>query len=180
MKRVTRPRGGRTHFYADENVDAALVGFMRTQGYRIDSAVELGLSPRDDRFHLQEAKRRKALLLTNDTDFLNDREFPFNNLHDTAIVVMRTDEKAPRMTRGYMLFALLDHVAPSGNHNLHGLKIELRGPVMALRAQRDGAVRSYLFDLSKPFRDGKFVDKNEEQPEMAVRRKRRKPRPGSR
>jgi len=81
---------GKTRFYADENVELDLVDYFQSRGYRVESAHKLGLLSRDDHFHLQEAKRRKVVLLTRDVDFLNHREFPFRDLKNAAIVIMRT------------------------------------------------------------------------------------------
>jgi len=41
----------------------------------IDYAVEHGFTSRGDTFHFQEARRMKAVFLTEDTDFLDNIEF---------------------------------------------------------------------------------------------------------
>lgn len=144
----------RAKFYADENIEAFLVDHLRSQGLKIDSAVELGFQSRDDRFHLQEARRRKSVLLTRDTDFLDDRRFPYHNLRDTAVVVLRTELGAPTaLDFGYALVVLLDHITPSGRRNLTGLKVEIKGPRMIFHARVDGKVKRDEVDISKPIVD---------------------------
>jgi len=142
---------GKARFYADENVEQILIDHVRESGYKIDSANELGFHPRDDTFHLQEAKRRKCILLTRDKDFLVHNRFPFHHLNDTAIVVLRTDfGGSADLNYGYMLVSLFDEIASSGNANLHGLKIELRGTRIKFHAQIGGAIRVDEVDISKP------------------------------
>ncbi len=141
----------KTEFYADENIEAYLIQHLRNQGLNIDSAVELGFQSRDDQFHLQEARRRKSVVLTRDVDFLDDRRFPYHILHNTAVVVLRT-ELGPRATLdfGYALVGLLDHIATSGRKNLAGLKQEIKGPCMILHARVGGKVKQDEVDISKP------------------------------
>jgi predicted nuclease of predicted toxin-antitoxin system len=79
---------GKARFYADENVEAYLVKHIRNSGIRVEYANELGFNPRDDLFHLQEARRRKCILLTRDLDYLDHREFSFDLLKDTAVVIL--------------------------------------------------------------------------------------------
>jgi predicted nuclease of predicted toxin-antitoxin system len=148
LKEMTSPRA---RFYADENIGRELVDYIRGQGFRVEYAPELGLSPRDDSFHLQEATRRKCILLSNDADFLDHRRFPFDRLKNTAIVVIRTEPKSEVPANyGYALLCLLKEVAPSGRRNLYGLKIEIRGPRMIFYAHVDGEIRQDEVDISKP------------------------------
>ena len=144
---------GKARFYADENLELDVVEFLRERKIHIDSAVELGLAPRDDVFHLHEARRRKAVLLTRDQDFLDDRVFPFLELKETAIVVLRSENSIGTVAKaaelGYMLLCLLHEIAPSGLRNLSGLKIELRGPRMIIRGEKSGRIRTQVVDISK-------------------------------
>lgn len=147
-------RYGRVRFYVDENVESYLIEHIRHQGFRVISALELGLFPRDDKFHLQEARRRGCILLTRDTDFLNDTTFPFHYLKKAGIVVLRTDNTSgDGMNFGYALVCLLEEIGASGNQNLHGLKIEIKGPKMIVRAQTRGQVREDVVDISGPLND---------------------------
>jgi predicted nuclease of predicted toxin-antitoxin system len=102
-------------FYADENIDIALVRYLRhDHSANIQSAVELGLSGRDDSFHFQEARRRNRFLLTHDKDFLNHSLFPFQGL--TGVVILDTPSV------GYSAYWLYEHILPSGK-NIVGTKI---------------------------------------------------------
>ncbi|HSF30681.1 MAG TPA: DUF5615 family PIN-like protein [Candidatus Tectomicrobia bacterium] len=141
----------KARFYADENIEARLIQHLRSQGVKIDSAVELGFQSRDDSFHLHEACRRKSVLPTRDVDFLDDREFPYYVLRDTAVIVLRTD-LGTRVTLdfGYVLVGLLDYIAPSGRKNLAGLKVAIKGPRIIFRARVDGKVKRDEVDISKP------------------------------
>lgn len=124
--------------------------YIRDEGYRVDYATELGYNGRDDSFHLQEAKRRKAVLLSKDLDFLNHKTFPFHILNDTAIVVIAREQKgAHDINFGFLLVNLFKHVASSGNKNLHGLKIELRGSKAIIHARIKGEIRTDEFDISR-------------------------------
>lgn len=139
---------GKTRFYADENIEEYLVQYIRHEGYRVDYAIELGYSGRDDSFHLQEAKHRKAVLLSRDLDFLNHKTFPFHILNDTAIVVIAREQKgAYDINFGFVLVNLFTHVTPSGNKNLYGLKIELRGSKAIFYARIKGKIRTDEFDI---------------------------------
>ncbi len=141
----------KTKFYADENIEAHLIEHLRNQGLNIDSAVELGFQSRDDQFHLQEARRRKSVLLTRDVDFLDDRKFPYHILHDTAVVVLRTElGTGATLYFGYALVGVIDHIATSGRKNLAGLKLEIKGPRIILHAHVDGKVKRDEVDISKP------------------------------
>ncbi len=118
---------GKVRFYADENIEAYLVDHIRNSGYKVEYGNDLGFNPRDDQFHFQEARRRKCILLTRDDDFLDHKKFPFSNLKDTAIVVLRSEVRGrANLNFGYMLVSLFDDIAASGNKNLYGLKLNSR------------------------------------------------------
>lgn len=151
----------RARFYADENVEQDLILYIRNQGFRVESAQELGLCPRDDAFHLQEAARRKCILLTRDADFLDHRRFPFHKLRNTAVIVIRTEPNCKnRLHYGCALVCLLDEVALSGNANLHGLKIEIRGARMVFHAEIDGEIQRDEVDILKPLPTRSLFEKS--------------------
>jgi predicted nuclease of predicted toxin-antitoxin system len=144
----------KARLYADENIEASLVQHLRNQDVAVDYAAELGFSPRDDGFHFQEARRRKAILLTKDIDFLDNNRFPYRNMKDTAIVVLRTEKGyTATLDFGYALVALLDHVVASGRKNLAGLKMEIKGPRIIFHALINGKVKHDEIDISKGFKD---------------------------
>ena len=141
---------GKARFYADENIESYLVEHIRKNGFKVESANEIGFSPRDDQFHLQEARRRKCILLTRDDDFLDNKKFPFSNLKDTAVIVLRTETRSQaNLNFGYMLVSLFDEIGASGNKNLYGLKVELKGPRIIFHANVDGKIKTDVIDISK-------------------------------
>lgn len=137
----------RTKFYADENVEQALVDYLRDNGFHVDFAIELGLTPRDDQFHLQEARRRKAVLLTRDTDFLDNTKFSFDHLKGSAVVVLSTPDTSPEF--GWALLNILHDIAKSGTRNLAGLKIEISGRFTKVQARIKGRIVNDVVDFSK-------------------------------
>jgi predicted nuclease of predicted toxin-antitoxin system len=140
--------------YADESIEANLVRHLRSQGVAVDYAVDLGFNPRDDEFHFQEARRRKAILLSKDIDFLDNNRFPYCNMKDTAIVILRTEKGyTATLDFGYALVALLDYIVASGRRNLAGLKMEIKGPRIIFHALTKGKVRHDEIDISKGFKD---------------------------
>lgn len=54
----------KARIYADADIEAVLVEFLRGQGVNIVSAHECGYESRDDRFQLAGATRQKRFLLT--------------------------------------------------------------------------------------------------------------------
>jgi Domain of unknown function (DUF5615) len=148
---------GKCRFYADENIEPQLVELLRDEGFRVDTAAQLGFAPRDDKFHLQEAKRRKALLLTRDNDFLDHQRFPFSVLNDTGIIFVRTAPGAPADTFRASLAALVD-LGYSGNHNLHGTKVEIAGPILTFHARIGGRIMTDKADIRVPGEQELFAD----------------------
>jgi len=101
---------GRIKFYADENVDSALIKALK-HFYKVNikTALELGCSGRDDNFHFNEAKRLERFLLTTDMDFLDHRKFPFKQTF--GVVVLNGIKNSRDL--GYMSWWLTEHVVPS-------------------------------------------------------------------
>jgi hypothetical protein len=85
-KKKQSPLLGKINFYADENVDIALLEHLRAD-YKVNitTALEDGFLGRDDDFHYKEAKRQKRFLLTCDKDFLNHTQFSFNQMMGVVI-----------------------------------------------------------------------------------------------
>lgn len=151
---------GKTRFYADENIQSWLVGYLRSKGFHVEYAIELGFNPRDDEFHLQEAKRRKCILLTKDKDFLDHGRFPFQDLKDTAIIVLETDESVEqKYIYGYMILSLIGEVGYSGNRNINGLKIELIGSKVKLHSRYKGQIKTDEYDTSNYDGDRELFEK---------------------
>jgi predicted nuclease of predicted toxin-antitoxin system len=146
--------------YADENVESFLVAHLRNQGLDVEHATELGYKPRDDQFHLQEARRRNAVLITRDLDFLDNRKFPFFNLRDTAIIVFRTETNQLNLNVGYALVALLDWIAKGRITPIFGLKIEIKGPRFIFHAEIDGQIKRDELDISKKITTRRLFNNN--------------------
>ena len=58
------------NFYADENIESAIIDGLRRRGITIQSVQEAGKSGLPDETQLQYAKSIGAILITRDTDFL--------------------------------------------------------------------------------------------------------------
>jgi predicted nuclease of predicted toxin-antitoxin system len=56
--------------YADENIEEAIIQGLRRRGIDVVSARDEGFIGKDDDFHLRQAKRIGAIVLTHDVDFL--------------------------------------------------------------------------------------------------------------
>jgi hypothetical protein len=117
---------GRVKFYADENIDIALVRHLRTKiKVNITSALELGFGGRGDSFHFQEAKRSKRFLLTCDKDFLNNIKFPLN--HCFGVVILDIPQRFPGV--GWMVVWLKEYIIGSSKQ-IYGTKIVLHEKTM--------------------------------------------------
>ncbi|NQT04001.1 MAG: DUF5615 family PIN-like protein [Planctomycetes bacterium] len=151
----------KTRFYADENIPTNVIEYLRHHGFHVDSAIDLGYSSRDDKFQLQEARRRKSVLLTRDKDFMDHKRFPFHNLKDTAVVILRTLEKSGKSINfGFMLSGLIDQIGISGNKNINGLKIELLGPRIKFHARLKGAIKTDEIDISQEIEDRNLFEEH--------------------
>lgn len=139
---------GKCKFYADENIEEYLIDYLRDRGYKVVSARELGFNGREDKFHLQQARKEKAVLLTKDDDYLDDSMFPYSQLKDTAIIVFSTKDSSGSIDFGYALNNLLSEIGSSGNKNIYGLKLELKGPKIVFHARVRGRVRTDTVDFS--------------------------------
>jgi predicted nuclease of predicted toxin-antitoxin system len=147
----TNKASGRARFYLDHNVEASIAELLRYRGFHVEVASELGFEKKSDRSHLQAAKRRGAVLVTRDKDYLDDRVFPFHDLKDAAIVVLRTEASAGLAPFGYMLLSLVEEIGRTSNGTLFGMKIELAGSVVVLRARVAGRIETERYDISQPY-----------------------------
>lgn len=76
--------------YADEDIEEAIVEFLKNRGTNIISARELGYRGKPDSFHAAFSLKQKRFLLTkNGKHFMDDRKFPFNRIH--GIIVIQGD-----------------------------------------------------------------------------------------
>jgi len=76
IRQQARLKKWRSKFYADESVPRLAVEMLRAAGLRVATAGEAGLSGHADQDHLNYALRHGKVLLTCDTDFLNDTSYP--------------------------------------------------------------------------------------------------------
>lgn len=109
----------RIKFYADENVDFALIQSLRHfHKVNVKTAVELGYSGRDDYFHFCKAKRLGRFLLTSDRDFLDHIKFPLKQTY--GIVILNGIKES--LDLGYMSLWLTEYIVQS-KKEIEGTKI---------------------------------------------------------
>jgi predicted nuclease of predicted toxin-antitoxin system len=66
----------RARFLIDEDLPGALARALNRRGWNVRTVEDLGLKGRSDEEILAAAFREDRILLTQDTDFLNERRFP--------------------------------------------------------------------------------------------------------
>lgn len=144
-KSKKRGRPGRIKLYADENVDMALIKYLRSAHMvKITTAVEMGFHRRDDKFHFQQAKKQGRFLLTCDKDFLNHSKFPFNQM--VGVVILNVPPAFPGL--GWMSVLLEEHIVPSGKE-IHGTKIVLRAGICEIYSvDESGKVQKQVLALT--------------------------------
>lgn len=127
---------GRVKFYADEDIDMALIHYLRSKHkISIVTASELGYQGRDDEFHFQEAYRQKRFLLTRDRHYLDHSRFPFNQM--LGVVILDIPPEPPGL--GWMAIWLQTEIVPSGK-GIRGTKIVLRSSSAQLYFMDQGQV----------------------------------------
>jgi predicted nuclease of predicted toxin-antitoxin system len=84
---------GTPKFYADHNVDQAVVYMLRYLKYDVQTASDIGSQNQPDEFQYKRAYDSKRVLLTLDKDFLDDAKFPFSRTY--GIVVLNIDTSIP-------------------------------------------------------------------------------------
>lgn len=142
---------GKCKFYADENIEESLIKFIRNKGYRVISAKELGYNGRNDEFHLQQAIKYKASLLSKDDDYLDNRKFSFDKLQKGSIIVILTKKDTNKIDNfGYSIISLLEEIGNSGNKNIQGLKFALQGSKITVQGRYKGRIMTDMTDISKP------------------------------
>ncbi len=135
MKRIKEEYVGKIKLYADENVRYAIALALRLQGVNIKHASEVGLTNRDDRVHLQYAKRTNRWLLTTDKDFLNHNLYPFEQIKG-IIVIPDTGED---LTAGRIMAWLKYELVPSGK-GIDNCKVEFKGNSIVFHFKREGKI----------------------------------------
>ena len=94
------------------------------------------------------------MLLSKDRDYLDHRRFPFQELKNTAIIVIKTGYSGDNIINlGHMLVTLVEEVGASGNKNVQGLKMEINGPTTTLFARVNGRIMRDVVKLGDPDRE---------------------------
>lgn len=80
-------------FYADHNLDRAIIEVLRRLKYDIETAREIGAEYQPDQFHYRHAFTQKRVLLTLDKDYLDNGRFPLSQTH--GVVIFNIDTSNP-------------------------------------------------------------------------------------
>ena len=100
---------GKARFLADESLGREAATFLRDQGWNCRFVDEVGLQGHSDEDVYAFAKRDDRILLTHDTDFMNDRSFPLHG-HPGVIVLPGGSGEAEPLVRA--MFNMLKIVGP--------------------------------------------------------------------
>ena len=134
---------GRIRLYADENIRYGIVLALRFQGINIKHAIEVNLTGKDDHAHFHYAKKTNRWLLTTDRDFLNNRDFPFEEIKG-IIVVPDTSED---LVAGRVMAWLKYELVPSGK-GIENCKVILSGNCALFHFRREGRIYSEKIDFA--------------------------------
>jgi len=134
---------GRIKLYADENIRYAIVLALRLQGINIKHATEVNLTNKDDHIHFQYAKKTNRWLLTTDRDFLNNKDFPLEQIKG-IIILPDTGED---LVAGRVMAWLKYELVPSGK-GIENCKVVLRENSVIFYFRREGKIYSDKFDLA--------------------------------
>ncbi len=134
---------GRIKLYADENIRYAIVLALRLQGINIKHATEVSLTNKDDQIHFQYAKKTNRWLLTTDRDFLDNKDFPFEQIKG-IIIVPDTGED---LVAGRVMAWLKYELVPSGK-GIENCKVVLSENRVVFYFRREGKIYSDKFDLA--------------------------------
>jgi predicted nuclease of predicted toxin-antitoxin system len=83
---------GRVRFYADHNVDGAIVEVLRFIKYDVETARDIGAERQPDDFHFKRAYNSKRVLLTHDSDYLDNTQFPLSQTRGVVILNIDTSD----------------------------------------------------------------------------------------
>jgi hypothetical protein len=113
-------------FYADRNVPALVIDQLRQVGLSVSSAPDSD-DILDEHHLLEKAKRRKAILLTTNINFLDIKTITLKDLIEGAcIVVLRMDQYNDRTNYGSILWNLIEQIDDLRRHKgLRNVKINL-------------------------------------------------------
>lgn len=134
---------GRIKLYADENIRYGIVSALRFQGINIKHAIDVKLRSKDDHAHFQYAKKTKRWLLTTDRDFLNNRNFPFEQIKG-IIIVPNTGED---LVAGRVMAWLKYELVPSGK-GIENCKVVLSENSAIFYFRREGKIYREKIDFA--------------------------------
>jgi uncharacterized protein with PIN domain len=134
---------GRIKLYADENIRYGIVLALRLQGINITHAIEVNLINKDDQTHFQYARKTNRWLLTKDRDFLNNRDFPFEQIKG-IIIVPDTGED---LIAGRVMAWLKYELVPSGK-GIDNCKVVLSGSCAVFHFRREGKIFTDKIDFA--------------------------------
>lgn len=98
----------------DENLPAGVVQELKTLGHDADSSIEEGLGGCDDRTIWQSAQARGRLLITQDLDFSDARQFLPGTHHGIVVVRLRQAGRNALTERLRSIFQIEDVETWSG------------------------------------------------------------------
>lgn len=73
-------------FIVDESVDAEVGEYLKEKGWNTKTVAEVGLTGHSDEDINAFSFKEKRVILTHDSDFLDDRRFPHNRIY--AVIVL--------------------------------------------------------------------------------------------
>lgn len=126
MTRAAREPRARARVYADANVPAGLVGYMRTNlGWDVLFVLEHDdLRRAKDGQHYRLARQLLRLLVTLDRDYLDDRRFPLEQSGGVFVLSAPDEAALARVLRGIDRRILRPSRA-RGGHGLLNRKFEV-------------------------------------------------------
>ena len=128
----------KARFLLDEDVDRVVADALRTEGYNVRTAYELGLVRKADEQVLAAAHRDNRILLTHDHDFENERTFPPHRNPGIVILPGGSGDFAA-LTRAFRIVVIL--IGP--------YREIWRGAITTIGSNGDITVRNYEHDLSR-------------------------------
>lgn len=113
----------RSKFLVDENVDREVIQTLCNLGWNVKGTDETGLRGRSDHDVYEAARRDDRILLTSDSDFLDDRRFPAHT-NPGVLILPAAPATSDRLADA---LALTVHIVGKHRETWRGVKIILSG-----------------------------------------------------